>query len=152
MAVKKKTVKSKTSAVKKKTAMKKAATRGRPKSVKKAATKTVASKKAAVKKTPVKKAAANKKAPVAKATNSAADRVRALRAEVAELKADLKNAKKREAGLEKMLGKITAGIEKTVSATVKKEMSALDKSLQSKPRKKRAAKATAPAAETPSES
>ncbi len=98
----------------------------------------------------MKKAATKKRASVAKA-NPAADKMKELRAELAAVKAQLKSAQKREAGLEKMLNKIGAGIEKSVTSTVKKEMSALDKSLKSKPRKKRAAKkaeAPTPAAES----
>jgi len=145
MVIKKKTVKSKKSAVKK-TAMKKApakkaAGRGRPKA---------AVKKAAVKKAPVKKAVAKKPVKktvkkkvtkrvtkrVAKA-NPSAERIKALRAELAVVKAELKESKKRGSGLSRLID----NMEDSVSKLVKKELASLEKLLKGKPKKRRARKA-----------
>ncbi len=145
MAIKKRTVKSKKSAVKK-TAMKKAPGRGRPKAatkkapVKKAATKKATTKKAttkkAVAKRPVKKTVKKKVAKRVAKGNPAVERAKALRAELADVKAKLKASMKREAGLAKLLG----NMEKSVAGMVKKELYSLEKALKGKPRKRRAKK------------
>ncbi len=165
MAINKKSVKSKKSVTTKKSAMKKTPViktgRGRPKAAaKKAPAKKAVSKKPAVKKSPAKKApikkAVAKKAPAKKApakktvarksatkkkvirnANPAVERMKALRAELAEVKAALKASKKSEAGLAKIIGNMSSAIEKSVTRMVKAEMVTLTKSLKPKPRKKK---------------
>ncbi len=164
MAIKKKSVKSKKSVVTKKSAMKKTPVkktgRGRPKAVakkapvkkvikkvsKKAITKKPAVKKAPAKKAPIKKAVAKKpatkraasKKKVVRAANPAVERMKALRTELAEVKAQLKATLKSEAGLSKIVGSMSSAIEKSVVKMVKADMASLTKALKSKPRKKRA--------------
>lgn len=144
MAIKKKSVKSKKSAVKKKTAMKKATGRGPAKvTVKKSTAKKAPMKKVTAKKPAVKKPAAKKPATKKKATrkavkgNPAAARAKALRIELAAVKAELKASQKRETGLTKLVG----SMEKSVAGLVNKALTNLERSLKAKPRKRRARKA-----------
>jgi len=141
MVIKKKTVKSKKSAVKK-TAMKKApakkaAGRGRPKvAAKKAPAKKAVAKKAVAKK-PVKKTVKKKVTKRVAKANPSAERIKALRAELAAVKAELKESKKRGSGLSRLVD----NMEKSVAGLVKKEMTALEKLLKGKPKKRRVKKA-----------
>ena len=88
-----------------------------------------------------KKAVSKKKA--AAPVNTAADRVKALRAEVAVLKAELKRSQKREAGLAKIASGMSAAVEKSIAQMMKKEMGTLDKALKPKPKAARKKKAKA---------
>ncbi len=69
---------------------------------------------------------------------TAADKIKLLKEEIAELKKELKLSKKREAGLLKLIEKTGSSIEKTIVKFAKKELAALDKAL--KPKKKRGRK------------
>lgn len=142
MAIENNTVKSKKSAVKKKTAMKKTTAKKR---IKNAVKKSVG-KKAPVRKAPVRKAAMRKgavkkrRAKKSVTGNPAVARAKALREELAIVKAELKASRKKEAGLERIVSRMNSDIEKFISGMVKKEMAGLEKSLKSKPRKRRARK------------
>lgn len=146
MAIKKKTVKSKKSAVKKsamkKTAMKKAPVkkaggRGRPKAAAKKAPAKKAVMKKAVAKKPVKKTVKKKVTKRVVKANPAAERIKALKAELTAVKAELKESIKRGNGLAKLID----NMEKSVAGLVKKEMAALEKLLKRKPKKRKVKKA-----------
>ncbi len=110
--------------------------------VKKKAARPVVKKKVArvVKKKAVK---ATKKKAAAKSTTSAAAKARILRESIAALKGevkalqnDLRNAKKREDAMSKMMSKRDAAVGRFLNGWDKKAMSAVEKSLKGKKRKK----------------
>ena len=131
----------------KKAPVKKAA--AKKKVAKKTVTKKPAIKKAAIKKTVAKKSMPKKalsKKKAAPVVNTAAERVKALRAELAALKAELKLSQKREAGLAKIAGNMSSAVEKSIAQMMKKEMGTLEKALKPKPARKKKAKAVKAAA------